>query len=76
MGSSAVCNIVTEACESIFEVLWKDHVDKHFPKNADAYKKLLIMFHSPFCFGAFDGFDTLIKCMAGGLEENKEYHSF
>ena len=31
LGSSTASNTVTEFCEAIVEVLWKDHVDKHFP---------------------------------------------
>ena len=38
LGSSSVSNTVTEICEAIVEVLWKDHVDKHFPKITDDYK--------------------------------------
>ena len=29
-----------------------------------------------FCFGAVDGCHIPIKCPAGGLEANKEYHNF
>ena len=74
--SSTVSDIVIEVCEAILEALWTDHVDKHFPKNADDYEESLIVFYSfrqfPFCFGAADGYHIPIKCLTGGLEANKE----
>ena len=82
LGISPVCNIVTEVCEAIVEVFWKDHADKHFLKNADDYKESLIMSDSlwqfPFCFRA-DSWRMLypyVKCPVGGLEANEEYHYF
>ena len=80
MSSSTVCNIVTEVCEAIAEVLWKDHVEKHFPKNVDDYEESLMTFDSlwqfPFCFKAVNGCHTPIKFRTGGLEAKKEYHNF
>ena len=56
------------------EMLWKDHVDKHFPKNTHDYQESLIMIDSlgqfPFCFWAIDGCHIPIKCPAGGLQTN------
>ena len=76
----APANSLNKGVLRIVEVLWNDHVDKHFPTNADNYKESLIMFafrwHFPFCFGAVDGYYILTKYFTGGLEANKEYHNF
>ena len=73
-------NSLNKGVLRIVEVLRNDHVDKHFPTNADNYKESLIMFafrwHFPFCFGAVDGDYILTKYFTGGLEANKEYHNF
>ena len=38
-GRSTVCYVVNEVTEAIIEVLWEEHVSKHFPKNEQELKE-------------------------------------
>ena len=79
-GRSTVCVVVNEVTQAIVEVLWEEHVSKHFPKNEQQLKEKMLdmeeLWQFPCCWAAMDGCHIPLKCPDGGLAACKEYHNF
>ena len=80
LGTSTVCEIVSEVTKSIINKLWYDQVSKHFPRNEQEFQYKILdveeVWQFPCSWAASDGCHIPLKCPAGGLEANKEYHNF
>ena len=80
LAESTVCQRVVEVCTAIFEELWPETVEIHFPKTNDEFKeKLLDMdaeWQFSYAFAAIDGSHLLIKFPIGGEEAMKQYYNF
>ena len=80
LAESAVCKIVIEVCNAIFENLWMDAVDRDFPKSVDdSHNKLQEMEceqQFKYAFAATEGSHCPIKCPTGGAESMKQYYNF
>ena len=79
-GHSAACVVVNEVTQAIVEVLWEEHVSKHFTKNEQQLKEKMLdkeeLGQFPCCWAAMDGCHIPLKCPDGGLAACKEYHNF
>ena len=77
IGEATVCRIIIDVCETIVEVLWKETVEKFFPKSANDFQEsslqMDIEWQFPFAFSAIDGSHLPIKCPDGGMESKKQY---
>ena len=79
-GHSIICVFVNEITQAIVEVLWEEHVSKHFPKNQQQFKEKMLdmeeLWQFPCCWAALDGCHIPLKCPDGGLAACKNYHNF
>ena len=70
-GRSTVCLLVNEVTQAIVDVLWEEHVLKHFPKNQQQFKEKMLdmeeLWQFPCCCAALDGCHIPRKCPDGGL---------
>ena len=77
-GRSTVCGIVNDVAQAIVEILWEEHVSKHFPKDKEQFKEKLFdmeeLWQFPCCWAAIDGCHIPLKCP--DLAACKEYHNF
>ena len=80
LGISTVCGIVSDVTKAIINNLWKQQVSQHFPRNEQEFRdKILDMeevWQFPCSWAAIDGCHIPLKCPAGGLQANKEYHNY
>ena len=77
-GRSTVCGIVNDVAQAIVEVLWEEHLSKHFPKDKEQFKEKMFdmeeLWQFPCCWAAIDGCHIPLKCP--DLAACKEYHNF
>ena len=78
IGEATVIIIVNEVCEEIIKNLWKDSVEKLFPKTEKEFNDSLreCEWQFKYSFSAIDGSHLPIKCPPGGGEAMKQYHNF
>lgn len=79
-GRSTVSVIVNEVTQAIIEVLWDEHVSKHFPRGKQQFEEKMLdmeeLWQFPCSWAAIDGCHIPLKCPDGGLSACKEYHNF
>ena len=80
LGTSTICSIVSEVCQTLADCLWVEEVSKHMPTCATEFLSKIHdmqeLWQLPCAWAALDGCHIPIKCPPGGLETCKEYHNF
>lgn len=80
LGLSTVCGIVSDVTKAIINNLWNEQVSQHFPSNELEFRDKILDMEEVWQFlsswAAIDGCHIPLKCPAGGLQANKEYHNY
>jgi len=80
LGISTVCRIVSDVTKAIINNFWNEQVLRHFPKNKQEFRDKILdteeLWQFPCSWATVGGCHIPLKCPAGDLQANKEYHNF